>query len=157
MKCLVIKLLLLLSFTILASSLRSKSKLKIKSRSKNRKSAVANKNSSSKKDGPINWDNLSYDAALESLLKNERMGFIQNTDNGGDVLENQYKNTNFIEKITSRNSSSAGNKKSKTFRAVGPLLDSTVSPIGKKYSKIYRIENRRKINSGYYGKSRLTR
>lgn len=163
--------------------LKSKNRGKNKIRGKNNKSLI--KNSTDKKNGPLTWDNIKYDQSLEGFLKAERMENLNN--NQGNLLHNSninyfklnslasgedtlnsvpqsstsYSNSdkkfeNFENFEISPNFSSE-NKKSKTFKSVGPLVDSTVDNKGKKYSKLFKFISRKKIHSGYYGTSRLTR
>jgi hypothetical protein len=113
-----------------------------------------------KKNGPINWgDDL--DSGLDYLLKNER-GLVNNLNKQVKYDFTPSQSPAFLSEKTTitKNSNTAlsENQKSKTFRSVGPYDDSTVDSSGKKYSKMFRRETEKKdINAGYYGGSRLTR
>jgi hypothetical protein len=48
------------------------------------------------------------------------------------------------------------NQKSKTFKPVGPLIDSIHNFKGLNYSKFFKYTNPIDYRAGYYGKSRLT-
>jgi hypothetical protein len=155
--------------------LKSRTHNKGKIRGKNYKSMI--KTTTDKKNGPLTWDNIKYDQSLEGFLKAERM---ENLNNSQRNLKNNsnlnYLNINSLASSldsfnemphtsimnTRKNSETSSNfisenKKSKTFRSVGPLDDSTINNKGKKYSKLYKFISRKNIQSGYYGMSRLTR
>lgn len=50
----------------------------------------------------------------------------------------------------------SNNQKSKTFRPVSPEADTTVDYKGRKYSKIYEMNTKNNVRSGYYGETRQT-
>lgn len=160
--------------------LKSKNRGKNKIRGKNYKSLI--KNTTDKKNGPLTWDNIKYDQSLEGFLKAERMDNLNNSQrnlqhnsninyfnlnslaSGVDTLNSvpqssiSYTNSNKnLENFETSSNFISENKKSKTFKSVGPLVDSTINNKGKKYSKLFKFISRKKIHSGYYGTSRLTR
>jgi hypothetical protein len=72
--------------------------------------------------------------------------------------ESYNSNTNNSRHLTNYSSPNRSeNFKSPTFRTVGPNIDTTVNYNGQKYSKFLKYDSRTTLNSGYYGKSRLTR
>ena len=138
-----------------------------------------------KKDGPINWDSLTYDIGLDSLLNNEKMGKkdddisniqvnkdnkyssnlntgYRNFNNLSDLIASAYSgnNPNFL---ATKNKVISGikseNQLSKTFRTVSPLEDTTTDYNVKKYHEMSKRNINHKVypHSGYYGESRLTR
>ena len=128
------------------------------------KSKLKNK---SNKDGPLTWNTLAYDGVLEGLLKNEKKeGSVSNNVKNLSNY-NQY-NASMMNQIqtgkpafiTTNTKLLSENQKSKTFRTVSPLEDSTKTNQGQKYSTLFkRTANTRGRNThtGYYGSSRLTR
>jgi hypothetical protein len=150
-----------LTSELLKASLgRSKEKIKIKNKTK--------------KDGPLSWNNLAYDGVLESLLKNERQqNSLEKQDKSSKVQDmNSYSSMitgSHIKKgkpeytfLTTNtkvlSEAKSENQKSKTFRTVSPLEDSTKDQRGKKYTSIYkRVSRVHAVHPGYYGGSRLTR
>ena len=163
MKCYLILIsLIILSLIefILNSRSKSRSKSKSKSRGKNKeKGKILN----TKKNGPLSWDLLSEDDALETLLKSERQednnksNFLNDSQNKINrypfTSSQQDNNPNFI----SKNEINSENLKSKTFKSVGPYDDSTINNSGVKYSKIYHNKSNKNLKPGFYGSSRLTR
>jgi hypothetical protein len=158
-------------FLIILSALTSQLFRASLGRSKD-KSKIKNK---TKKDGPLSWNNLAYDGVLESLLKNERQQkSLEVQDNKSSKVQDMNSYSSMISgshikkgkpaytflttntKVLSEAKSE--NQKSKTFRTVSPLEDSTKDQRGKKYSSIYkRVSRLHAIHPGYYGGSRLTR
>jgi hypothetical protein len=157
--------------------LKSKTRSMTKIRGKNNKSRI--KNTTDKKNGPLTWDNIKYDQTLETFLKGERMenlnknqrnlesnpnlnflnlnSLTSSIDSLNSIHQNSLSYTNNVKNFETSPSFISENQKSKTFRSVGPLEDSTIDNKGKKYSKLYKFISRKKIHSGYYGTSRLTR
>lgn len=142
--------LFLLINIIHSNKIKNKLRLKSKFRSRNNKASIKTqvKKTNIKKNGPLTWDVLSEDQALEGMLKNERM-YTANTDN--NLVTNTVQAPSFL-----GGRALSENQKSKTFRPVGPFDDSTINFKGNKYSHLYKTQNKN-INPGFYGKSRLTR
>lgn len=157
--------LILIYFQIINAN-KTKNRFRFKSKIRN---VLKSKNT--KKDGPLVWDILTEDKTLEGILKNERY-FLNDSTNANDppltIVNNvntiknnnekqtQQQNINELPIFLGGNVPLSENQKSKTFRPVGPFEDSTVNWKGKKYSKMYKVENRN-ISPGFYGRSRLTR
>jgi len=138
------------------SKIRSKNKTKIKEKGKIL---------SSKKNGPLSWELLSTDESLEALLENEKQDLNKNYKiNISSDSPNKINKYPFISNHITNNlnlnlkkENYSENIKSKTFRTVGPLEDSTVNNEGEKYSRFFSNKPKRNLKPGFYGSSRLTR
>lgn len=75
--------------------------------------------------------------------------------NGANV-ENNY-NPLEVKKIDEEVLKQVNNHKSKTFRKVGPQIDSTVDFKGDKYTDKYEVIEQNQPKIGFYGKTRLSR
>ncbi len=157
--------LIVLSIIEIFTSLKINSKNQIKSKGKNKVKGKVSINTM--KNGPLSWDLLSQDDVLESLLKNEREENKRNNSanfaiNPQNKINNRYpftsiQDTNNLSFIQSKRENTSENDKSKTFRTVGPLDDTTINNNGVKYSKIFHNKSNRNLKPGFYGSSRLTR
>lgn len=100
---------------------------------------------------------------LEKFLKNIGPSNSKSVKKDGPIdLESEGKQNLATNKLPLKVPSE--NQFSETFKSVGPNIDSTVNNKGEKYSEIYdtsskklRGRDSKKSNSGFYGRSRLTR
>jgi hypothetical protein len=143
-------ILLIFAYQISGFKVKSKSKAKsrLQTRSRNNKSTIKNL----KKNGPLSWEVLTDDKVLEQLI-NDNSPKSSRTAN---TPFSQTINPSFIQNQVHHTIKSE-NQKSNTFRTVGPNENTTIDNNGQKYSSLFIHRNGRKMNSGYYGKSRLTR
>jgi hypothetical protein len=161
---------------------------KVLGKLKNRHKTASNGKSAFrvKKDGPITWDLLTDQKALANLINGEQKNnvipvqpsmqsiqpvqpiannSINSAMNGPIPIPNYSPIVTAVSPVTQPpqgtvlNAVLDDNHKSKTFRTVGPLDNSTVNSNGQKYSQLFNFNANRSISigSGFYGQSRLTR